>query len=123
MQTLISKVKDDHIKNRLRAYANIQRDTFESVQEEIEEDMPLLKLSNCEGPSVLKAMKVNFNTLDPNSLDEIGSMKETKALINEFIVRPWDKKYRQEIKDGNVDMPNGFLMHGHPGCGKTCRQV
>ncbi len=55
----------------------------------------------------------------PKSLDEVGGMDDVKEVVNDFIIKPWSKDIRQQLKENNIEMPNGFLMYGPPGCGKT----
>ena len=55
----------------------------------------------------------------PATLDDLGGMQEAKEIINEFIILPWSSGVRDKLKKNNISMPNGFLMYGPPGCGKT----
>lgn len=55
----------------------------------------------------------------PATLDDLGGMQDVKKIINEFIILPWSPGIRNKLKANNISMPNGFLMYGPPGCGKT----
>ncbi len=67
----------------------------------------------------IKKFRVRIPDSVPSSLDDIGGLKEAKEEIKDFIIKPWSKGIREELKANNVEMPNGFLMYGPPGCGKT----
>ncbi len=56
---------------------------------------------------------------DPKSLDEVGGMFQAKKDIEEFILKPWDKDFRDRIIENKLNRPSGFLLSGPPGCGKT----
>ena len=67
----------------------------------------------------LSQYKLTPNINDPQSLDEVGGMFKAKQEIDEFIIKPWDRRYRQKIIDNKLNRPSGFLLVGEPGCGKT----
>jgi len=68
---------------------------------------------------ILTPYKVIKGENDPNNLGEVGGMFQAKKDIQEFIVKPWDNRYRQKIIDNKLNRPSGFLLSGPPGCGKT----
>lgn len=53
------------------------------------------------------------------TLDEVGGMFKAKKAVEEFIIKPWSDEYHKQIEDNKIQMPNGFLLYGPPGCGKT----
>lgn len=55
----------------------------------------------------------------PDSLDDIGGMNEAKKAIDAFIIKPWSPEIRKQLKENGIQLPNGFMMYGPPGCGKT----
>ena len=55
----------------------------------------------------------------PMSLDEVGGLQEAKKAIRDFIFLPWEPEIRKRLRDNEVQLPNGFMMYGPPGCGKT----
>ena len=63
--------------------------------------------------------KVTPSKYSPQNLEEVGGMYEAKKAVNDFIIKPWSKNYRPQIIENNIQMPNGFLLYGPPGCGKT----
>lgn len=69
--------------------------------------------------SGLRRYEVNQNPNDPKSLDEVGGMFQAKKDIEEFILKPWDKDFREKIIANKLNRPSGFLLSGPPGCGKT----
>lgn len=69
-------------------------------------------------PNIAK-YKVQQSKYTPISLNEVGGMYEAKKAASEFIIKPWQPKYRNKILKNNIQMPNGFMLYGPPGCGKT----
>lgn len=70
-------------------------------------------------PEILRKYYQPISKNDPKSLSDVGGMSEAKKEIEEFIIKPWSPKYRKALEENNVKLPNGFLMYGPPGCGKT----
>ncbi len=69
--------------------------------------------------SKLETNRVIPSKYTPKNLNEVGGMFEAKKAVNEFIIKPWSDKYRSQLIKNDIQMPNGFLLYGPPGCGKT----
>ena len=69
--------------------------------------------------SEIDRYKVIPSKFTPNTLNELGGMIEAKKSAQEFIIKPWLPKYRNKFIENDVQMPNGFMLYGPPGCGKT----
>ena len=67
----------------------------------------------------VKSYRVSLPDSIPPSLSEVGGMDKAKKAVEQFIIQPWDKDIRLQLRENNVQLPNGFLMYGPPGCGKT----
>ena len=67
----------------------------------------------------MKPFRATLPDSIPEKLEDVGGMKEAKAAVNDFIINPWNPSIRRELKENNVQLPNGFMMYGPPGCGKT----
>ena len=63
--------------------------------------------------------KVDLLPTDPKNLNELGGMFEVKKDVEEYIIRPWNEKYRKKIEKNGINRPNGILLSGNSGCGKT----
>ncbi|MCR4880346.1 MAG: ATP-binding protein [bacterium] len=106
------------------ALARVEHGLANSESAEVAEDLNKAKSIGKSKASQIKIKgleeyRVNLGDNIPDSLDELGGMVEAKKAINNFIIRPWNANTRQLLKKNNIDMPNGFLMYGPPGCGKT----
>ena len=53
----------------------------------------------------------------PRGLEGVAGMKELKNLLISDVINPL--KYPEKFKKFKVTIPNGILLHGPPGCGKT----
>ena len=57
---------------------------------------------------------------DPQSLDDIGGMQETKEkLLNAMMASSLKPEILERYKKNRVKGQNGILLYGKPGCGKT----
>nr|POE54901.1 putative aaa domain-containing protein c16e9.10c [Quercus suber] len=70
---------------------------------------PLPKRARTEKASVVPPTDV--------SLDDLGGMDDVMQQLSELLVRPLLAP--EEYAELNVKLPNGVLLHGPPGCGKT----
>jgi len=57
---------------------------------------------------------------DPQSLDDIGGMQETKEkLLNAVMASSLKPEILERYKNNRIKGQNGILLYGDPGCGKT----
>jgi ribosome biogenesis ATPase len=76
------------------------------------------RMSN--GEPVLKRKKTDgASTAPPQqfSLRDVGGMNKVVGQMKELLVRPL--LFPEEYESLHVKVPNGILLHGPPGCGKT----
>lgn len=63
--------------------------------------------------------KIEISPYDPKCLDDVGGLFEVKQDIIQYIIKPWDEKYRTRLEQNGIKRPSGMLLSGPPGCGKT----
>jgi len=82
-----------------------------------EQDIPEINEFNKTSmyDSVIK--REQYRPGDPQKLDDIGGMKDIKEKITEKIIEPW--KNKDEMDKFGIGMPDGVLLYGPPGSGKT----
>lgn len=68
-------------------------------------------------PKRQKAERPSHDAPKDLSLRDIGGMNDTILRMKELIVRPLLAP--EEFHEYRVKIPNGILLHGPPGCGKT----
>jgi len=82
-----------------------------------EQDIPEINEFNKTSMYDTVLKREQYKPGDPQSLADIGGMKDVKEKIVEKIVEPW--KHKDEMDKYGIGMPDGILFYGPPGSGKT----
>lgn len=82
-----------------------------------EQDIPEINEFNKTSmyDSVIK--REQYKADDPQSLDDIGGMNDVKEKVTKKIIEPW--QHKDEMEKYGIGMPDGVLLYGPPGSGKT----
>ncbi len=95
---------------------------YMSLINKVQNDIEKSKLSKSKTKNdnnLLSRHRLMPSKYSPQTLDEVGGMFEAKKAVREFIVKPWSEEYHEQLVENDIQMPNGFLLYGPPGCGKT----
>ncbi len=63
--------------------------------------------------------RIAMKPSDPKSLDDIGGMKEAKYGLYESVISAFDPEIMKANEENGISPPNGTILYGPPGCGKT----
>ena len=82
-----------------------------------EQDIPEINEYNKTSMYDTIIKREKYSSSDPQKLADIGGMNEVKEKIQEKIIEPW--KHKNEMDEFGIGMPDGVLLYGPPGSGKT----
>lgn len=91
---------------------------LDKVEDTIEKSKQTKNATNKDN-KLLSRHRLIPSKYSPQTLDEVGGMFEAKKAVKEFIIKPWSEEYHELLIENDIQMPNGFLLYGPPGCGKT----
>jgi transitional endoplasmic reticulum ATPase len=116
--------------------ADVEALAKEAAMLAIREILPKINLDKPIPAEILSTIQIkmdNFNhalnSIEPSALrevlitqptetwDDVGGLEDAKLQLREVI--EWPLKYPQLYKHLSSKPPNGILLHGPPGCGKT----
>jgi transitional endoplasmic reticulum ATPase len=104
---------DEHIINTLVKSLSIDaRDRFQTASEFVKALKREMVLASGQTNLVPKPIKAKGN-----GFDAIAGMDELKEILNRDVIRALNEKER--YAQYGITIPNGMLLYGPPGCGKT----
>ena len=112
------ELDDEHIKNTLKkALAINVDDRFKTVNEFVKalKRETVLSISDAEIKSINR--KKHISEKKGKGFSQVAGMQDLKDILYNDIIRALNEKERFE-KYG-IPLPNGMLLYGPPGCGKT----
>lgn len=128
-QSLINKASEKNDKNMELFLREIRERDDEPIITEIDrsdeidphadETKTEKEKTNEKGAELLERAKVIIPESIPASIDEVGGLSEAKKDIENYVIKPWKPEIHEKLKRNHIGLPNGFLMYGPPGCGKT----
>ncbi|TFG07741.1 MAG: AAA family ATPase [Promethearchaeota archaeon] len=116
--------------------ADVEALAKEAAMLAIRDILPTINLDKPIPPEILNNLQINMkhfnfalNSIEPSALrevliiqptetwDDVGGLEDAKQQLREII--EWPLKYPELYKHLNSRPPNGILLYGPPGCGKT----
>ena len=112
------ELDDEHIKNTLKkALAINVDDRFKTVNEFVKalKRETILSTNNTEKKA--KRKKKHISQKKGKGFSQIAGMQRLKDILYNDVIRALDEKELYESY--GITIPNGMLLYGPPGCGKT----
>jgi transitional endoplasmic reticulum ATPase len=95
----------------LECELNPQNFTAQALKENLKESL------NLHGQKSESLEKQERKALEPMLWSGVAGMREVKLILERDVILPL--RNRELYKRFKVDLPNGVLLYGPPGCGKT----
>lgn len=106
-----------------RTFSSLIKDSLNGITSlaELEKQLEFLAVRDDPEENFV-VNRLTKNKLSPSDsvvhgLDKVGGMKSLKTLLREEVVRPIREP--ELFKQYGLSIPNGILLYGPPGCGKT----
>jgi transitional endoplasmic reticulum ATPase len=116
--TLADESIDDHLRNTIKKALAIDVDERFSSSEEFKKALKReLAIENLSDKRTKQRKIVKKESEKGNGFSQIAGMEELKDLLYNDVIRALSEK---ELYDSyGITIPNGMLLYGPPGCGKT----
>jgi len=104
------------VKKKIIIDTIISPDELKVYTETIKEQV-LLLFSDGKAPVVINKSFIRSDEHEEDAFPEIAGMKSVKKILSEEIIAVLENPKR--FSDYGISIPNGILLYGPPGCGKT----
>ncbi len=108
---------DNHIKSILKKSLSIELDGRYKTPNEFIKALRRETITISEGTEEKQKEAAGRNVKKGNGFKDIAGMEELKTILTNDVIKALNEK--EEYEKYGITIPNGMLLYGPPGCGKT----